>query len=219
LSSPPHAIQGSLFQSTQPSFNASFASLQRIELDPESWIEYAPEWLGGSDLFFEQVFKAHNWAQRSRWMYEKMVLEPRLTAHWHFGSGAPLQPVLLEEIRLALGSRYRVSFDSVGFNLYRDGQDAVAWHGDKIRKEIAEPVVALISIGERRRLLMRPKGGGRSTAFWLGRGDLFVTGGKAQRKWEHTVPRTAHARPRISLAFRHGLETRAYGSQSASRGP
>jgi len=204
-------FQGSLFQTTQPSFDASFASLQRIELDPESWIEYAPEWLGGSDLFFEQVFKGHNWAQRSRWMYEKMVLEPRLTAHWHLGSGAPLQPVLLEEIRLALGSRYRVSFDSVGFNLYRDGQDAVAWHGDKIRKEIAEPVVALISLGERRGLLMRPKGGGKSTAFWLGCGDLFVTGGKAQRRWEHTVPRTSHAGPRISIAFRHGLDARAYG--------
>ena len=204
-------VQESLFQSTQPSFDASFASLQRIDLDPESWIEYAPEWLSGSDLLFEQVFKAHHWAQRSRWMYEKMVLEPRLTAHWQLGSGAPLKPALLEEIRLALRSRYAVSFDSAGFNLYRDGQDAVAWHGDKIRKEIAEPVVALISIGERRRLLMRPKGGGRSTVFWLGRGDLFVTGGKAQRRWEHTVPRTAHAGPRISIAFRHGLETRAYG--------
>ena len=202
-------FQESLFQTTQPSFDASFASLQRIELDPESWIEYAREWLGGSDLLFDQVFKAYNWAQRSRWMYEKMVLEPRLTAHWQLGSGGPLQPALLEEIRLALGSRYGVSFDSAGFNLYRDGQDAVAWHGDKIRKEIAEPVVALISIGERRRLLMRPKGGGRSTVFWLGRGDLFVTGGRAQRKWEHTVPRTAHAGPRISIAFRHGLETRA----------
>jgi len=211
LSSPPLPLQESLFESTQPSFDASFANLRRIDLDPESWIEYAREWLGGSDLLFDQVFKAYNWAQRSRWMYEKMVLEPRLTAHWQLGSGGPLQPALLEEIRLALGSRYGVSFDSAGFNLYRDGQDAVAWHGDKIRKEIAEPVVALISIGERRRLLMRPKGGGRSTVFWLGRGDLFVTGGRAQRKWEHTVPRTAHAGPRISIAFRHGLETRAYG--------
>ena len=144
-------------------------------------------------------------------MYERMVLEPRLTAYWQLDSGTPLDPPPLEEIRLALGSTYGVSFDSAGFNLYRDGQDAVAWHGDKIRKEIAEPVVALISIGERRRFLMRPKGGGRSTAFWLGRGDLFVTGGKAQRKWEHAVPRTAHAGPRISIAFRHGLDARAYG--------
>lgn len=208
----PLAVQDSLFDSPgEPSLDLSFASVERIQLDPESWIDYAPEWVRGSDRLFEQVLETHRWAQRKRWMYDKSVLEPRLTAYWHLESGAALEPPLLEEARLALGARYGVSFDSAGFNLYRDGQDAVAWHGDKIRKEIAEPLVALISIGERRRFLMRPKGGGASRPFSLGRGDLFVTGGKAQREWEHTVPRTAHAGPRISIAFRHGMETRAYG--------
>src|SRR5262249_1620419 len=145
-------------------------------------------------------------------MYDKTVLEPRLTAHWNLSSGSPLEPPLLDEMRVCLSRKYGVPFDSAGFNLYRDGQDAVAWHADKIRKEIEQPVVALISLGERRRLLLRPKGGGPSRAFLLGRGDLFVTGGKTQRKWEHTVPRVAHAGPRISIAFRHGMETRAYGA-------
>ena len=48
------------------------------------------------------------------------------------------------------------------------------------------------------------KGGGRSVAFRLGRGDLLVTGGTAQRTWQHSVPKVASAGPRISLAFRHG---------------
>lgn len=211
LHPPQLAIQANLFDANNPSFDESFSSVERIELDPESWIEYAPEWISGSDRLFEQILSQHRWAQRTRWMYDKTVLEPRLTAYWHLGSETPLEPPLLDAARRALGSRYGVSFDSAGFNLYRDGQDAVAWHGDKIRKEIAEPVVALISLGERRRFLMRPKGGGRSREFSLGRGDLFVTGGKSQRKWEHTVPRTAHAGPRISVAFRHGMEARAYG--------
>ncbi len=119
-------------------------------------------------------------------MYERKVLEPRLTGSWALDSRAPLEPALLEDVRVCLSARYGVLFDSAGFNLYRDGQDSVAWHGDRIRKEIAEPVVALVSLGQRRKLLLRPKGGGSSRAFLLGQGDLFVTGGKAQRKWEHS---------------------------------
>ena len=80
----------------------------------------------------------------------------------------------------------------------------VAWHGDRIAKEVDEPIVALVSLGQPRRLLLRPKSGGRSRAFELGRGDLLVTGGQTQRRWQHSVPKVATAGPRISLAFRHG---------------
>ena len=43
-----------------------------------------------------------------------------------------------------------------------------------------------------------------------GGGDLLVIGGTAQRTWQHSVPKVAHAGPRISLAFRHGLDPQAY---------
>jgi alkylated DNA repair dioxygenase AlkB len=71
----------------------------------------------------------------------------------------------------------------------------------------------LVGLGERRRLLLRPKGGGRSQAFPLGRGDLLVTGGTTQRAWEHSIPKVTHAGPRISIAFRYGLDPRAYGNR------
>ena len=64
--------------------------------------------------------------------------------------------------------------------------------------------------GERRKFLVRPRGGGASRAFMLGHGDLLVTGGTAQRAWEHSVPKVSQAGPRISLAFRHGMDPRAY---------
>ena len=84
----------------------------------------------------------------------------------------------------------------MGLNLYRDGRDSVAWHGDHIAKEIAEPVVAIVSVGEPRTFLLRPvshnrdvpPGGRRTLTFHLGRGDLLVTGGACQRRWQHTVP-------------------------------
>jgi alkylated DNA repair dioxygenase AlkB len=202
----------------EPSFDDGFRALERIQLDPRSWVDYQREWVRRSPALFEAIRDGRPWSQRTRVLFDKEVLEPRLTAPWSKASGLPLEPPLLEELRQALSARYGVEFDSLGFNYYRDGQDSVAWHRDHIRREIREPVVALVSLGEPRRLLLRPYGGGspstsarrRATTFTMGPGDLLVTGGLAQREWEHTIPKVARAGPRISLAFRHGLRLPAY---------
>jgi alkylated DNA repair dioxygenase AlkB len=182
----------------------SFSGLERVDLDEEAWVDHAPGWVSGADLLFEELLSSRSWGQRSRQMYDRRLDEPRLTDSWRRESGQPLQPPILDEIRGLLSDRYERDFDSLGFNLYRDGRDSVAWHGDRIPKEIADPVVALVSLGEPRRFLLRPKGGGPSRAFHLGRGDLLVTGGTTQRTWEHSVPKVARAGPRISLGYRHG---------------
>jgi alkylated DNA repair dioxygenase AlkB len=191
-------------------FDRAFTALRRVQLDDESWVDHAPGWVSGGDLLFEEVLTSRDWGQRSRHIYDRRVREPRLTSPWSARSGEPLEPPVLEEMRECLARRYRREFDSVGFNLYRDGQDSVAWHADRIAKEIEDPVVALVSLGAPRRFLLRPKGGGRSRAFLLGRGDLLVTGGRSQRAWEHSVPKVAAAGPRISLAYRHGLDESVY---------
>jgi alkylated DNA repair dioxygenase AlkB len=110
---------------------------------------------------------------------------------------------VLDEMRAALSDRYGKEFVSGGCNLYRDGHDSVAWHRDKIAKEIVDPVVAIVTLGAARPFLMRPRGGGPSTRFVPGPGDLIVTGGTAQRAWEHTIPKQRQAGPRISITFRH----------------
>ncbi len=204
-------FQPSLLDASEPGFDRTFSRLERIPLDGTSWIDWAPGWVTGSDRLFAIVLETRRWGSRTRWMYDRRVVEPRLTSPWSAGDGAPLEPAIVDEMRVALGERYGVVFDSAGFNLYRDGRDGVAWHGDRIVKAIAEPVVPLVSLGEPRTFLLRPKGGGRSRSFRLGRGDLLVTGGTTQRTWEHSVPKVARAGPRISIAFRYGLHPRAYG--------
>jgi alkylated DNA repair dioxygenase AlkB len=82
--------------------------------------------------------------------------------------------------------------------------------GIETASEIADPLVVLVSLGETRRFLVRPHGGGRSRALSLGGGDLLVTGGRFQREWEHAVPKVAKAGPRISIAFRHGVVPKSY---------
>ena len=201
-----------LDEATEAAVDGSFSSLERIDLDAESWVDYAPRWVTGGDGLFGQLLTATDWGQRTRWMYEKRVVEPRLTAHWRAEDGKPLEPPVLEDMRRLLSDRYGVELDSMGMNLYRDGRDSVAWHGDRIAKEIEKPVVALVSLGHPRKFLLRPKGGGKSRPFELGQGDLLVTGGRTQRSWDHSVPKVAHAAgPRISLAFRHGLAAKVYG--------
>ncbi len=212
-------FQPTLLDAGPVTFDRELSTLNRIELDPSSWVDYAPGWVTGSDELFGQILASRNWGQRSRRMYEQRVKEPRLTAPWRVGSGEPLEPAVIDEMRIFLSEHYGVEFDSVGFNLYRDGRDSVAWHGDRIKKEIEEPIVALVSVGEPRKFLMRPKGGGGARSFMLSRGDLFVTGGLAQREWEHSVPKVAAAGPRISLAFRHGLDPAAYSGKKVEEPP
>ena len=195
--------QPSLLNVGEPSFDVTFEGAVRHLLDEVSWVDHVPGWMSGSDRLFEEVLDGAGWGRRRRHMYDKVVDEPRLTAAWSTARGDLLHPVL-DGARLALSDHYGVRFDSVGLNLYRDGRDSVAWHGDRIAREVEEPIVALLSLGAERRFLMRPKGGGASTRFRVCGGDLLVTGGLAQRRWEHSVPKVASAGPRISVAFRHG---------------
>ena len=127
-------------------------------------------------------------------MYDQRLLEPRLTAWWVPGDGPEPLPVLAE-MRRVLSRRYGEAFDSIGFNWYRDGQDSVAWHGDRHRHVIDDPMVAIVSVGEPRPFRLRPRGGGPATGFDLGRGDLLVMGGACQHDWEHCGPEGPRHRP------------------------
>jgi alkylated DNA repair dioxygenase AlkB len=92
---------------------------------------------------------------------------------------------------------------TAGCCFYRDGRDSVAWHGDTIgRGRVEDTMVAIVSFGDPRRLALRPRGGGPSTGFTMGHGDLLVMGGSCQRTWEHAVPKVARSGPRISVQFR-----------------
>lgn len=200
------AWQPSLFGTDGPAPDRSFVGCRRCDLDAESWLDHAPGWLAGSDLLFNDLVATAPWRQRRRPMYERVVDEPRLTAWWSTADSVEGLPAVVREIDGLLAARYGVEFDSVGCNLYRDGRDSVAWHGDTVRKTLARPLVAILSLGEPRRFLLRPRGGGDSLAYHLGRGDLLVMGGRSQHDWEHCVPKRKVAGARLSVTFRHSAE-------------
>ena len=200
--------QPSLFDGGAPTIDVAYDGLRRIVLDERSWLDYCPGWLAGSDAVFELLASSAQWQQRTVTMWEHTLPEPRLTAGWSTDAvGAP--PLLLEMCRL-LSDRYSVGFDRVWVNLYRDGRDSVAWHGDRHRHVMSRPMVATVSLGARRRFQLRRRG--TSTIVHTltpGVGDLVVMGGECQNDWEHTVPKTAKAvGPRMSVTIRHSEPAR-----------
>jgi len=178
----------------------ALAHLRRTNLDDASWVEHLPDWVRGQDALMEELVRTTAWRSERRYMYDRTVDVPRLVAGLpDDGPGHPL----LERIREALSAHYATAFARVSMGYYRDGADSVAWHGDTTARDMDEPtLVATVSLGAPRRFLLRPRGGGRSLAFPLGRGDLFVMGGLCQRAWQHAVPKVARALPRLAVMFR-----------------
>jgi len=198
-----YARQGSLFGLLDPGVDERFVNAKRTALDETSWIEFASGWLQGADAVFDELLALLPLCQRTNIaMFDRLVDEPRLSAWWQGDRGTPEPIPILGRIRSLLSERYHEEFDSIGFNLYRDGNDSVAWHGDRHRHAVTDPVVAIVSVGTPRPLRLRPCGGGVSRSWKLGDGDLFVMGGACQHDWEHTVPKIRHAEPRLSITFR-----------------
>jgi alkylated DNA repair dioxygenase AlkB len=181
----------------EPSCDPSFDGARRRFLGQGAWVDLAYGWVQGADALFERLLATGDWSTRERPMYDRVVAEPRLsTGRW------PAPPAPCGELADALGARYGLDLSAVSANLYRDGRDSVAWHGDTLGRHRDRTVVAIVSLGEPRRLLLRPKGGGPSVRFTPGHGDLLVMGGTCQHTWDHAVPKCAAAGSRISLMFR-----------------
>jgi alkylated DNA repair dioxygenase AlkB len=201
------ALQGSLLDlADEIELRELGVGLRRTELSRGAWVDYRPGWLAGADELFDALHHEVPWQAERREMYERVVDVPRLLKF--YDEGEPLPHPVLTQAREQLTTWYAAElgepFVTAGMCLYRDGRDSVAWHGDRIgRSKDQDTMVAIISVGSARSLMLRPRGGGESTGFSLGHGDLVVMGGSCQRTWDHCIPKTAATvGPRISIQFR-----------------
>lgn len=202
-------IQDSLFDAPAntagPAVRALATGIRRRELSDGAWVDLRPGWLTGAAPLFDRLVQTVPWRAERRRMYDATLDVPRLTAH--YPAGRTLPDPLLNTLRADLSAHYArdlpEGFASAGLCLYRDGRDSVAWHGDRIgRGAHHDTLVAIVSLGAPRALLLRPRGGGTSLRFTLGSGDLLVMGGSCQRTWDHAVPKATGAGPRMSIQFR-----------------
>jgi len=197
-------FQGTLFEAP-PSGVRIFDGLQRRTLSRGAWVDVQRTWVPDADDVFAALVGDVPCRAERRQMYDRVVDVPRLVHT--YGVGEALPHPILTEAREALSAHYLPElgepFVTAGCCYYRDGRDSVAWHGDTIgRGRSQDTMVAIVSVGDPRRLVLRPRGGGESISIEMGHGDLVVMGGSCQRTWEHAVPKVARAGPRVSVQFR-----------------
>jgi alkylated DNA repair dioxygenase AlkB len=201
-------VQTSLFDlpDAEPGLGPLGGLVTRQVLGRGAWVDLLPGWLSGADALFDDLLEHVPWQAERRQMYERVVDVPRLLCF--YGESDPLPHPSLVSAREALNAHYRTElgerFTTAGLCLYRDGHDSVAWHGDTIgRGRMEDTMVAIVSLGSPRHLMLRPRGGGVTIKHQLGHGDLIVMGGSCQRTWEHAIPKTSRpVGPRISVQFR-----------------
>ncbi|MBD2136312.1 alpha-ketoglutarate-dependent dioxygenase AlkB [Anabaena sp. FACHB-1237] len=168
-----------------------------------------------SNIFYENLLTEVNWRQDKIKLYGKEMDIPRLTA-WYGDDGKcytysritmspnPWIPGLIS-IKNKVEKVVDVCFNSVLINLYRHGQDSMAWHSDDEPELGRNPVIASVTFGGARKFKLRHKfnKGLDKVELVLNHGSLLIMQGTTQEYWQHQIPKTAKViSPRINLTFR-----------------
>src|SRR3954468_606254 len=166
-------IQGALFEHSE-----------RRELGAGAWVDMRSAWVEDADALFDALLNDVAWRAERRQMYDRVLDVPRLVS-FHDLTTEPAPHPAITRLRRRLNDIYAGElgepFTSAGLCLYRDGADSVAWHGDTIgRGRMEDTMVAIVSLGSPRHLMLRPRGGGATIRQQLGHGDLIVMGGSCQ---------------------------------------
>ena len=185
--------------------------------DATGRIEYVPGFVSPKVAagWFAELRQAVDWEAKRRFMYDREVDVPRLTAHFALPP-EPESPRAIAELAERVTASVRAPFNAVGLNLYRDGRDSVAPHNDHLYEIVAGHPIALVSLGATRRMTIRAKERpGRLLKVDLASGSLLLMSYDTQLHYTHGVPKTrAVVGERISLAFRvrpQAATGRAYG--------
>lgn len=139
--------------------------------------------------------------------------------HYHAVSSVPSLQRLLALLHTCTYQGQPMRFNHVIATRYRDGDDAIGWHADKMRDIAPGTPIVSLSLGATRDLQLRAATASEkdpaSETIPLRHGDLFVLGPETNEHMQHRVPpvtKTAVAaadeegvapQPRISLVFRH----------------
>jgi alkylated DNA repair dioxygenase AlkB len=173
--------------------------------DAEGGVRYWPSFVDAAtaDAWFESLQRA-DWKSQRRMMYDREVDVPRLTASYWLDELPPDCPLPFADMLARVQARVPAPFSAAGMNLYRDGRDSVAMHHDKLRMLVAGQPIALVSLGDARRMRIRAQADHRQAIdVELAHGSLLAMSHASQLTHEHGIPKTARPTgPRMSVVFR-----------------
>ena len=176
-----------------------------------AWLAQLPLAYSNEEVF-ARLLAQTRWRAETVVVFGKRHLQPRLTA-WcgdasYTYSGLRLAPLpwtpLLLHIRAAVEAACGRRFNSVLLNLYRNERDSMGMHSDDEPELGPAPVIASVSFGTTRTLILRHKRNKHTLRLPLSDGSLLLMSGATQKNWLHGINKSA--RPlgaRINLTFRY----------------
>jgi len=181
----------------------------------DGMLQLYPQFLSETEQWFEQLMAAVDWRQDTLYIAGQERLIPRLNAWYadeqmdysysglalHTHSWIEPLTALRKKVEAAVGQ----SFNSVLANLYRDGNDSVAWHADDEPELGCNPVIASLTLGQPRRFVMKHQRDKQlpKRDLLLPDGSLLIMSGATRHHWYHQIPKTRQpVGPRINLTFR-----------------
>jgi alkylated DNA repair dioxygenase AlkB len=172
--------------------------------DASGRIEHRPDFIAADEAadWFARLHAAIPWRAERRLMYERELDVPRLLASYRLADADLPEP--LGEAARRVGEAIGAPFNSVGLNLYRDEQDSVAMHNDRLGDLVEGQPIVLLSLGGTRTLQIRSKRPPRrQLQVDLEAGSLLLMDYATQLHYDHGIPKEkVKLGPRISLAFR-----------------
>src|SRR4029453_17320511 len=190
----------------------------RTPLAHGAWLDHEPAWLPDADATLAALREELRFEQRAIVLFGRPVLQPRLIA-WggelpYRYSGQTLEPrpftPALARVLPAVAERAGVAFNHVLVNRYREGGDSRGLHADDETELGPDPVVATLSLGATRRLVVKPRRKSEPAVppLDLEHGSLLIMGGACPGHYVHGVPRQPRVQDeRISLTFRRLVGT------------
>jgi len=173
--------------------------------DAEGGVRYWPSFVDAvtADAWFEALQRA-GWKSQRRMMYDREVDVPRLTVSYWLDALPPHCPLPLADMLARVQARVPAPYSAVGMNLYRDGRDSVAMHHDKLHMLVPGQPIALVSLGDARRMHIRAQANHRDVVdVVLAHGSLLAMSHASQLTHEHGIPKTTRPmEPRMSVVFR-----------------
>jgi alkylated DNA repair dioxygenase AlkB len=197
-----------------------FAAADRLERIPmiDAEVYYLDDLTLGRerDEILQRLIANTEWRQDTVVVWGKTYQQPRLVA-WYGDSGSEytysgitLSPMPWTELLLDIKKRVervtQESFNSVLLNYYRDNRDSMGFHSDDEPELGEKPVIASVSLGEERTLVLKHKMDklAKPVRLRLASGSLLLMKGDTQRCWKHGIAKQARqCGARVNLTFRH----------------
>lgn len=166
-----------------------------------------------ADYYYSHLLEATPWREYQMPMYDKVVTAPRMVA-WYGASGENGENALswtteLLVLKHKVENETGLKFNAVLLNLYRNGNDSVAWHSDREHQIGSNPNIASLTFGQTRPFRFRHKTDKEigQLEIPLHHGTLLLMSGTTNTFWEHHIPKSGREMlPRINLTFRQVLK-------------